>query len=230
MENSDDFTYPDGSELSMVAEMTNDDINVNWSVNPHDYEFNGSITAQLMIDDKEVDSGNYILAAFEGDQCIGSTQAYKFPLNDSYVFGLMIYNNKETANISFKVYDQDNNQYIDLNESMAYYSDMHLGDGLNPVTLNSQTELPEQFLISNAYPNPFNPTVNFDVELNHQTFISVSIYNINGQRISEVYSGYLNAGLNKMSWDAENYASGVYFLNVESKGQLLSTQKISLLK
>ena len=188
------------------------------------------LRAELKLDNKNISSENYYLAAFEAEKCIGVSKAYQFPLNDNYVFGLMIYNNKETANITFKVYDLDNGIYMDLDQSMEFYSDMRHGNGLNPVILTNSVDTPNEFTISNAYPNPFNPIVNFDIDLNNQTFITASIYNINGQKVSDVYSGYLDAGLNKMSWDAHGYASGIYFINIESNCMLISTQKISLLK
>ena len=84
----------------------NKDYKVNptlWEVNPHDYEFNGSITAQIKIENQNIDSENFLLAAFEGDECVGVAKADKFPLNDLYVFGLMMYNNKENAKVDFKV-------------------------------------------------------------------------------------------------------------------------------
>ena len=40
---------------------------------------------------------------------------------------------------------------------------MKEGNALIPIILTSASETPDEYRISNAYPNPFNPTVNFDI-------------------------------------------------------------------
>jgi hypothetical protein len=107
---------------------------------------------------------------------------------------------------------------------------MRLGNGLNPVVFTDNSSIPNNFEISAAYPNPFNPIVNFDVELSNETFISASVFNLLGQKVAEIYEGNLNEGMNTLSWDAIGFASGIYFINIESHNVLLSSQKISLLK
>ncbi len=184
----------------------------------------------MIIDDSKITNMNYYLAAFDGDECVGLAKPYQFPLNDLYLFGLMMYNNNEQASLSFKLYDIDRNKYIDLNQRLTFNSDMHLGNGLNPVIFTDNNSIPDDFKISAAYPNPFNPIVNFDISLGDETFISVSVFNISGQKISQIYEGSLNKGMNTLSWNAMGFASGIYFINIESDNMLLSSQKISLLK
>ena len=55
---------------------------------------------------------------------VGLSKPYKFPLNDSYVFGLMMYNNSEHASLNFKVYDVINNKYYDISNDLNFISDM----------------------------------------------------------------------------------------------------------
>ena len=38
---------------------------------------------------------------------------------------------------------------------------------------------PETYAISSVYPNPFNPTANFKVEIPHHSYVTIYIYNIN---------------------------------------------------
>ena len=154
----------------------------------------------------------------------------KFPLNDSYVFGLMMYNNKEYANLHFKLYDLDKNRYIDLKKTLAFESDMHLGNGFTPVLFNETNVLPESVSVSSAYPNPFNPVVSFDVDLISEKSISASIFNLKGQKVADVFEGTLYEGLNTLFWNATGFSSGIYFINIQSNGEIVSSQKISLLK
>ena len=230
--NNDQFTYPSNRLLSLSFDNSKNNVADNFvlDVNPHDYEFNGSATIEVIIDGNKIDNTDYSLVAFDGEECIGITKPYRFPLNDLYVFGLMMYNNEENASLSFKIYDESKNEYIDLDQKINFISDMHLGDGLNPIVMTSTVNVPDEFNISAAYPNPFNPIVNFDINLNSDTFISASVFNISGQKIANIYEGNLNSGMSTLSWNAMGFASGIYFINIESNEGLLSSKKISLLK
>ena len=232
MVDNDEFTYPSDGVLSISQDDNEIDINntLRWNVNPHDYEFNGSATIEIIIDGFKINNTDYYLAAFDGNECVGLAKPYQFPLNDLYVFGLMMHNNKEQASLSFKLYDINKNKYIDLDQRLSFNSDMHLGNGLNPVVFTDNSSIPDEYKISAAYPNPFNPVVNFDVELSNETFISASVFNLSGQKVTEIYNGKLNEGMNTLSWNAIGFASGIYFINIESYNTLLSSQKISLLK
>ena len=134
----------------------------------------------------------------------------------------MLYNNNENAQLNLKLYDETNDVYYDVSEPIEFYSDMRSGDGLDPVELNfSSTELPETIDISSAYPNPFNPTVNIVIELQKSSNIKATVYNLKGQLVSTIVNGTLDYGVNNLMWDANNFSSGIYFINIESNGQLL---------
>ena len=90
--------------------------------------------------------------------------------------------------------------------------------------------MPQTIDVSSAYPNPFNPVVNFNVELGSEKLISASVFNIKGQKVSDVFEGTLHQGLTRLSWNASGFSSGIYFINVQSNGEFISSQKISLLK
>ena len=169
-----------------------------------------------------------MIAIDENDKCVGSTMSYKFPLNDSYVFGLMMYNNKEYAQLRFKLYDSYQNKYFNLKETLAFESDMHLGNGFNPVVMRIK-EVNNDILINRAYPNPFNPVINFDLNLLESQNIVVKIYNIEGREIETLYNNFMESGFHKMHWDGGNYSSGIYILSLNSKQHHISS-KITLIK
>ena len=86
------------------------------------------------MDAKILNSNQYQLIAFdENDKCVGLARSYKFPLTNSYVLGLMMYNNEEYAQLHFKLYDSEQNKYFNLKKTLAFESDMHLGNGSTPV-------------------------------------------------------------------------------------------------
>ena len=101
--------------------------------------------------------------------------------------------------------------------------------GINQ-TPNSENALPNGYRVSNAYPNPFNPTTSFNVDLDQESFVSIKAYNILGQLAAEVYSGNMQAGYgNQITWDASNISSGIYFMQIQV-GDYLESQKVLLVK
>ncbi len=66
------------------------------------------------------------------------------------------------------------------------------------------------------YPNPFNPETTISFDLNHNTFVSIQIYNIKGQRVKTLVNDVLNRGNHSVVWNGKdennrNVSSGVYF-------------------
>ncbi|HRE42243.1 MAG TPA: T9SS type A sorting domain-containing protein [Ignavibacteria bacterium] len=82
---------------------------------------------------------------------------------------------------------------------------------------------------SNNFPNPFNPVTNISFSLNEPGNVEVSIYDITGKRIANLYNGYLNSGQQSFRWNAFGYASGIYFYIIRNNSATI-TKKITLLK
>lgn len=100
--------------------------------------------------------------------------------------------------------------------------------------LNNQ-EIPEQYRpmydLKN-YPNPFNPSTSIYFQLNHKGHVSLSVYNIRGQKVRTLQEGEMSEGQHRIIWDGcnenhQNMASGVYFYrmifdnNIETKKMML---------
>jgi hypothetical protein len=81
----------------------------------------------------------------------------------------------------------------------------------------------------NLYPNPTNGVANLSIELTQNENVSVTVMNSIGQQVYTVKSKNLDAGVNVMPINTENWAGGVYFINVSSpKGSL--NQKLTVTK
>ena len=221
------FTYNEGDDpLSRV--LVNDRDNV-FDLNIHDYENNGSMTVALYHNDERIDSHDYMLAAFNQDECVGYTEGMVFPLDGNVVFPLMVYGNEGNVPLTFKVYDMVTDSYFDIDEKMIFTVDMHLGNGFNPVMMNI-ADHPSSYSIGDPYPNPFNPSVNFNVELSSQAHVKATIYNIAGQELATIHDGLLSGKTHKMTWIADGYASGIYFIKVMVDNHVATNKKIILLK
>ena len=94
---------------------------------------------------------------------------------------------------------------------------------------NEHITNPVNFEIERAYPNPFNPEINFDINMKSREYINIDIYNLKGQQINNIFNGFLNKGTHSFNWNAANYATGLYIIKV-AKGNNVLTQKIMLMK
>ena len=102
---------------------------------------------------------------------------------------------------------------------------------------SSLFEIPNEFFISNPYPNPFNPITNLDFGIPTDCNISIDIYNIQGRLIESLLNGNMGAGYHTINWNADAYSSGMYFINIHANPinsnimeQSIETQKLLLIK
>ncbi len=68
----------------------------------------------------------------------------------------------------------------------------------------------------NLYPNPASNVTNLAINLSQNETISVSVISSIGQEVYTSRNNKLNAGVNNISLNTENWASGVYFINVST--------------
>jgi len=89
--------------------------------------------------------------------------------------------------------------------------------------------LPEEIKLYPSYPNPFNPSTTISLGITNAAFIKVSIYDVNGRLVDNLYDSVIAPGYYQLAWHATNKASGIYFVLLESAGQI-KTQKLVLMK
>jgi hypothetical protein len=79
--------------------------------------------------------------------------------------------------------------------------------------------------VTQNYPNPFNGTSEVSVMLKQGSNLSLEVTNMVGQVVYTIDKGYANAGLNKITLDADQLTPGVYFYTVKA-GKETSTKKM----
>jgi arabinogalactan endo-1,4-beta-galactosidase len=81
----------------------------------------------------------------------------------------------------------------------------------------------------NVYPNPFNPNTTVEYTLPVAGPIRISVYNVQGEEVSQFVNGFQNPGHYSIVWSANNLSSGTYFCRMSS-GHFVKTEKIMLIK
>ena len=88
-----------------------------------------------------------------------------------------------------------------------------------PVSVSNISSLtPESFSIDQNYPNPFNPSTRIRFEIASGSEVTLSLYDVSGKSLGELFNGKLNAGVYEYEWNAANLPSGVYFCRLEAAG------------
>ncbi len=82
----------------------------------------------------------------------------------------------------------------------------------------SEVQLPAAFAVGPVYPNPFNAQTIIPIALPERSQITMTLYNLMGQRVISIYDGIQDAGQAKVRFDLPYLTSGVYFYRVEAKG------------
>ncbi|MBN1893833.1 T9SS type A sorting domain-containing protein [bacterium] len=86
---------------------------------------------------------------------------------------------------------------------------------LSPVTSGIRNPgSPDPGLVFQHFPNPFNSTSDIRIHLPRSGFCTLVIYDVKGVLIRTLFSGILNSGENRISWDAGELPSGVYLASL----------------
>jgi hypothetical protein len=72
-------------------------------------------------------------------------------------------------------------------------------------------ELPEGFTLIQNYPNPFNPKTKIRFRIQDAGFTSLKVYDVFGREVVILVNEKKQPGEHEVEWNAENFASGVYY-------------------
>ncbi len=88
--------------------------------------------------------------------------------------------------------------------------------------------LPDKFLLTNPYPNPFNASTKFDIYLPYDTDSRIVIYDINGRLVEIIQESFQRSGYWELVWQPRNLPSGVYFIRLENSWVKLDKKVVYL--
>ena len=69
----------------------------------------------------------------------------------------------------------------------------------------NNSEIPNHFGLNNIYPNPFNPITTIEFFVPNNMLFDLSIYNIQGRIIENIFSNHLGTGFNPLATMQKNY-------------------------
>ncbi len=302
-----------------------------WIVNPQEYQYNYTVTAQLTVNTNIVSDTSKVLAAFMNGECRGISE---FSDSQSGWMTFLVVHSNNLGPIMFQYYDKEEDVVYSIEESVTFVpsgavgnpdvpfelngsdlnqppvadagEDQLIGEGYmvyldgsgsydpnnnilgyswtnnagielpNPniaspfftaplVYENEQhlfflqvtdgtfisepdtviitiefrlstdhSQLPDEYSLLQNYPNPFNPVTSIGFGVPNASEVTVTIYNLLGQEVRKLYSGYMEPGYKFVQWDGKDSfgapgPSGMYIVLMQAQ-DFIDTKKIILMK
>jgi hypothetical protein len=108
------------------------------------------------------------------------------------------------------------------------------GVGTRRYTAHVGVGKPRDFWLEPNFPNPFNPTTNIRFSVHRQTSVSLTIYDLLGQKVRTLFEEVMDPGTRTISWDGMDdggrpQASGTYIYRLKAES-FVEAKKMLLLK
>lgn len=151
--------------------------------------------------------------------------------NNSYTDqGITITESKFDPQTCYKITALDTH----LNESEMSNAECVKSNAVNK-DINYSSDNTRDIYSANIYPNPFNPNTRIFFNLPEKSTVSIFVYNLSGEEISNLLSGIYSQGTYNIDFNGYNISSGIYFVKVvansmETNNSFYSTIKIALVK
>jgi len=90
-------------------------------------------------------------------------------------------------------------------------------------------ENPKDFLLSQNFPNPFNPTTSIEYKLAEPNFVSIKVFDALGREVAALVNEFMQPGNYNINFNASILTSGIYFYQLKTSS-FVQTKKMLVLK
>ncbi len=94
---------------------------------------------------------------------------------------------------------------------------------------NQNNDKPNSFILSQNFPNPFNPSTSIQYAISSTQFVSMIVYDVLGKEVATLVNEEKSAGKYEVEFNASSLVSGIYFYQLKA-GDFVDTRKMILLK
>jgi len=96
-------------------------------------------------------------------------------------------------------------------------------------TIEISSIVPDEDIISQNFPNPFNPSTRIEFALSDTKDVLIDVYDPLGRKVATLVNGQLNSGFHSILFDGSGLASGVYLYRIVTNEAMIS-KKMLLIK
>ncbi|GJQ62127.1 MAG: hypothetical protein SCALA702_11800 [Melioribacteraceae bacterium] len=94
--------------------------------------------------------------------------------------------------------------------------------------------VPTEYSLGQNYPNPFNPSTRIKFAVPVDSKVTVTLYNMLGQKVQDIVSQNYSVGLHEVDFNASELSSGMYIYSITAQGvdgsNFVDTKKMMLMK
>jgi hypothetical protein len=95
--------------------------------------------------------------------------------------------------------------------------------------VRSTDKIPQDYLLQNNYPNPFNPSTTINYQLPKQSYITLKVFDVLGREVATLVNRVEEQGYKSVNFDASKLSSGIYYYRLQA-GNYAETKKLLLLR
>lgn len=199
-----------------------------------------------VIDVVEIPGNIAEIGVFQDDVCVGAVVV------ENECEQILVYSdnaNREEIPFTFEIVtgNRESNQlvcnYLVFNENSGEFEKGFVISGRQVSSIikfneigepGNETPIVGSIQLHGNYPNPFNPTTQVSFSLPNEEEIELIIYNVKGQKVKTLFSGFAEEGTHSLTWYGTNEAggsvsSGIYFYNLKTNSKEL-TRKMLMMK
>ncbi len=148
--------------------------------------------------------------------------------------------NQNSVYFSSTAADFDGDKYpeivisMDLIENNVYRGFSRIYKKTSTLDVLDNNPQPNNYYLSEAYPNPFNPSTSIKFNIAREEIVIIKVYDILGKEVKILLDENMKSGKYQLTWDGtDNFgnriSSGTYFINMVA-GDFYKSIKIVLLK
>ena len=213
-----------------------------WVVVPSEFSSTMSMVSSLVSFDSTSRNPNDIVGAFIDGVCRGTASPqYIEPLDEYLVFLTIHGDEDETRDVVFQVYHEETDEILYVPNNVGFVTNDVIGTITEPYTIDARTlttgdpgYIPVVFSLAQNYPNPFNPVTKIGYGVAENTMVSITVYNLMGEKVATLVNKNQDPGYYFTNWDSRNdmginVSAGMYIYQIRA-GDYVKSRKLILLK
>jgi hypothetical protein len=186
------FTYPDSSRGGELQKNITSENN-HWLPDPYAWPTNMTMLAVIDLNDEEIQSEDYELAAFDvNGECRGSIRTMYVDITDRY-YAFMTISGDVPVELHFGLYDwESHEECFEVDETLMFKADTAIGTIFDPMVLHFRglDNVKELDSRVEVFPNPVNRGTSFSINMagDVNNFVRVEIVNAMGVVVEAVHA------------------------------------------
>jgi uncharacterized protein (TIGR02145 family) len=141
----------------------------------------------------------------------------------------------ESQIVKGKIVDEDNSGLVGVSLNLYINPNIYTtttsanGSFSFTITEVKDEQLPTGYVISNNFPNPFNPTTRINITLPNRSTVKIEVFNIIGQNVKDVIEQSFNAGTSVIDIELDGLPNDMYITRITIDNKFTVVKKMMLI-